>query len=51
VVSAVEVPHDPDARDRQAQAVRLTAACTAVLEAAVRKNPAEWDWMQERWKT
>jgi KDO2-lipid IV(A) lauroyltransferase len=50
-VSAVEVPYDPDAPDREAEAVRLTAACTAVLEDAIRKNPVEWVWMHERWKT
>lgn len=50
-VEAVEVPYDPDAPDREAEAVRLTAACTAVLEAAIRRNPAEWVWMHERWRT
>jgi KDO2-lipid IV(A) lauroyltransferase len=50
-VSAVEVAYDPDAPDREAEAVRLTAACTAVLEGAIRRNPAEWVWMHERWKT
>lgn len=51
VVEAVEVPYDPDAGDREAEAIRLTAACTAVLEAAIRRNPVEWVWMHERWKT
>jgi KDO2-lipid IV(A) lauroyltransferase len=50
-VEAVEVPYDPDAPDREAEAIRLTAACTAVLEAAIRRNPAEWVWMHERWRT
>jgi Kdo2-lipid IVA lauroyltransferase/acyltransferase len=50
-VTAVEVPYDADAPDREAEAVRLTTACTAVLEAAIRRNPAEWVWMHERWKT
>jgi KDO2-lipid IV(A) lauroyltransferase len=50
-VSAVEVAYDPDAPDREAEAVRLTAACTAVLEGAIRRNPSEWVWMHERWKT
>jgi KDO2-lipid IV(A) lauroyltransferase len=50
-ISAVEVACDPDAPDREAEAIRLTAACTAVLEAAIRRNPAEWVWMHERWKT
>lgn len=50
-VEAVEVPCDPDAPDREQEAVRLTAACTALLEAAIRRNPVEWVWMHERWKT
>jgi KDO2-lipid IV(A) lauroyltransferase len=50
-VSAVEIPYDPDPPDREAEAVRITAACTAVLEAAIRRNPAEWVWMHQRWKT
>jgi KDO2-lipid IV(A) lauroyltransferase len=51
VVEAVEVAYDADAPDREAEATRLTAACTAILEAAIRRNPAEWVWMHERWKT
>jgi KDO2-lipid IV(A) lauroyltransferase len=51
LVEVVEVPYDPDAPDRESEAVRLTAACTAVLEAAIRRNPVEWVWMHERWKT
>jgi KDO2-lipid IV(A) lauroyltransferase len=51
VLEAVEVAYDPDAPDREAEAIRLTAACTAVLEAAIRRNPVEWVWMHERWKT
>jgi KDO2-lipid IV(A) lauroyltransferase len=50
-VTAVEIAYDPDAPDREAEAVRLTAACTAVLEEAIRRNPPEWVWMHERWKT
>jgi KDO2-lipid IV(A) lauroyltransferase len=50
-VTAVEVPYDPDAPDREAEAVRLTAACTALLEGAIRLNPSEWVWMHARWKT
>jgi KDO2-lipid IV(A) lauroyltransferase len=49
-VSAVEIAYDPDAPDREAEAIRLTAACTAVLEEAIRRNPVEWVWMHERWK-
>ncbi len=49
-VTAVEVPYDADAPDREQEAIRLTAACTAVLEEAIRRNPTEWVWMHERWK-
>jgi KDO2-lipid IV(A) lauroyltransferase len=51
VVDVVEVAYDPDPPDRDAEAARITAACTAVLEAAIRASPAEWVWMHERWKT
>jgi KDO2-lipid IV(A) lauroyltransferase len=50
-VDFVELPFDADAPDREAEVVRLTAACTAVLEAAIRATPAEWVWMHERWRT
>jgi KDO2-lipid IV(A) lauroyltransferase len=51
VIEAVEVPYDPKPADREAEVLRLTAACTALLEAAIRGNPAEWVWMHQRWKT
>ena len=51
VVEMVEIPYDPAPPDREAEAVRITAACTAALEAAIRRNPPEWVWMHERWKT
>lgn len=47
-VSRVSVDFIGD-RERDSQAV--TAACTAAIEAAIRKSPAEWVWMHERWKT
>jgi KDO2-lipid IV(A) lauroyltransferase len=50
-VAAVPVSYDADAPDREGEATRLTAACTAVLEEAIRRNPVEWVWMHERWKT
>jgi KDO2-lipid IV(A) lauroyltransferase len=50
-VEAVEIPYDPQPADREAEAIRLTAACTAVLEGAIRRNPPEWVWMHERWRT
>ncbi len=42
---------DPDAIDREVEILRLTAACTSRLEAAIRGSPAEWVWMHRRWKT
>jgi KDO2-lipid IV(A) lauroyltransferase len=45
-----EIPFDADAPDREAEVVRLTGACTAALEAAIRRHPEEWVWMHERWK-
>jgi KDO2-lipid IV(A) lauroyltransferase len=50
-LEVVEVPYQPDPADREAEVVRLTAACTAVQEAAIRRHPAEWVWMHARWKT
>jgi KDO2-lipid IV(A) lauroyltransferase len=37
--------------DREADVVRVTAACTAVVESWVRRNPEQWLWMHRRWKT
>jgi KDO2-lipid IV(A) lauroyltransferase len=45
------VTSDADAADRGAESGRITAACTATLEAAIRARPVEWVWMHERWKT
>jgi len=50
-IQVVEMPADPDAPDREAEALRLTAACSAVLEEAIRRNPPEWVWMHARWRT
>jgi KDO2-lipid IV(A) lauroyltransferase len=50
-LTVVEVPYDPAAADRDAEVERLTAACAALQEAAIRGNPVEWVWMHERWKT
>jgi len=46
-----EVPYDPKPADKEAEALRITAACQAVLEEASRRHPADWVWMHERWKT
>jgi KDO2-lipid IV(A) lauroyltransferase len=50
-VELVEIPFSSDPPDREAEAIRLTAACTAALEAAIRRHPAEWVWMHRRWRT
>jgi KDO2-lipid IV(A) lauroyltransferase len=50
VIETAEIPYDPMPTDREAEVVRLTAACSAALEAAIRRHPAEWVWMHERWK-
>jgi KDO2-lipid IV(A) lauroyltransferase len=46
-----EVPVRAEAPDREAEVVRLTAACAAIQERAIRRHPAEWVWMHQRWKT
>jgi len=50
-LDVVEVPYDQAAPDPQAEVARLTAACSALQEAAIRRHPVEWVWMHERWKT
>jgi Kdo2-lipid IVA lauroyltransferase/acyltransferase len=47
----VEVPYDLAPPDREAEVVRITAACQAVMENIIRRHPADWVWMHERWKT
>jgi KDO2-lipid IV(A) lauroyltransferase len=37
--------------DRDEDARRLTAECTAILERWVRRYPDQWLWMHRRWKT
>jgi KDO2-lipid IV(A) lauroyltransferase len=47
----VEIPYDPSPPDRETEVIRLTAACSSALEAAIRRHPGGWVWMHERWKT
>jgi KDO2-lipid IV(A) lauroyltransferase len=37
--------------DRDADVLRLTAECTAIIERWVRAHPELWLWMHRRWKT
>lgn len=42
----IEKSGDPELDSR-----RITTACSEEIEAAIRRSPAEWVWMHERWKT
>jgi KDO2-lipid IV(A) lauroyltransferase len=44
------VPTHPTG-DREADVVRVTAACTAIVERWVRRAPEQWLWMHRRFKT
>ena len=37
--------------DRDADVLRLTAECTAMVERWARQSPEQWLWMHRRWKT
>ena len=50
-LEVIEVPYDAAPVDREAEVIRLTAACAAMQEAAIRRHPEEWVWMHQRWKT
>lgn len=50
-LEVTEVAYDPAPADREAEVVRLTAACAAVQEAAIRRHPEEWVWMHARWRS
>jgi KDO2-lipid IV(A) lauroyltransferase len=41
---------DPDA-PREEEVLRLTRACNAELEKAIREAPDQWLWFHRRWKT
>lgn len=50
-LEVVEVAYDPEPADREAEVIRITGACAAVQEQAIRRHPAEWVWMHQRWKS
>jgi len=33
------------------QVLKITQICTNIIEAQIRKNPAHWFWLHNRWKT
>jgi KDO2-lipid IV(A) lauroyltransferase len=37
--------------DREADVLRVTGECTAIVERWTRSNPEQWLWMHRRWKT
>jgi KDO2-lipid IV(A) lauroyltransferase len=41
----------PRTRDREADALRITAWATAYHEALVRRAPEQWVWWHKRWRT
>jgi len=51
VLEVQRMEYDPSPADPEAEAIRITAACSARLEQAIRQAPAEWVWMHRRWKT
>jgi Kdo2-lipid IVA lauroyltransferase/acyltransferase len=40
----------PQTGDREADALALTALLTAIIEAQVRADPAQWLWIHDRWR-
>ena len=37
--------------DYNQQVLKITQICTNIIEAQIRKNPAYWFWLHNRWKT
>lgn len=50
VVIEPPVP-SPAANDLEAAVVELTARCTDIIEAAIRRVPEQWLWSHDRWRT
>lgn len=51
LLELTEVPYDPTPSDKEAEVLRITGECSRLLEEAIRRHPAEWVWMHERWKS
>jgi KDO2-lipid IV(A) lauroyltransferase len=51
VLEVEPVTFDPAPVDKEAEALRITAHCTARMEQAIRVAPEQWVWMHRRWKT
>jgi len=51
VLEVEPVPYEPAPADKDAEALRITAHCTARMEQAIRVAPEQWVWMHRRWKT
>jgi len=51
LLELTEVPYDPAPPDKEAEVLRITAECNRILEEAIRRHPAEWVWMHQRWKS
>lgn len=49
--SAIHKSTQGAGRDREAQALQLTAQLTAAIEVGVRRYPAQWIWTHKRWKS
>jgi Kdo2-lipid IVA lauroyltransferase/acyltransferase len=48
----IEPPLAPSGQNDPEQAiVELTARCTQVIEAAIRRTPEQWLWSHDRWRT
>jgi KDO2-lipid IV(A) lauroyltransferase len=48
----IEPPLDPPvSNDLDGAVVELTARCTQIVEAAIRRTPEQWLWSHNRWRT
>jgi KDO2-lipid IV(A) lauroyltransferase len=40
---------DPEAKDKKAEAIRLTTEVMSKLDAEIKKTPEHWFWFNKRW--